>query len=76
MAKNNNKNKQHTTLPSSVQGRTGPLPLGAALHNLQEQVNGLQTLVTSLAARYPNLPFPDFGQREVGNNPFLRQHLL
>lgn len=52
------------------------LPLGAALHYLQEQVDGLQALVPSLAARDPHLPLPDPGQWEVRDNPFLRQHLL
>lgn len=63
-------------LPFSVQCRTVHLPLGTALHYLQEQVDSLQTLVTSLTACYPDLPFPDFGQWEVRNYPFLREHLL
>jgi len=63
-------------LPFGVQHRTAHLPLGAALHYLQEQVDSLQALVTSLTARYSDLPFPDLGQREVRNYPFLRQHLL
>lgn len=62
--------------PLALQRRTAHLPLGAALHDLQEEVDCLQTLVASLTARYPHLPFPDFGQREVRNYPFLRQHLL
>lgn len=62
--------------PLVLQRRTAHLPLGAALHDLQEEVDCLQTLVASLTARYPHLPFPDFGQREVRNYPFLRQHLL
>lgn len=63
-------------LLSSARRRRAPLPLGAALHDLEEQVDGLEALVPGLPARHPHLPFPDLGQGEVRNHPFLRQHLL
>lgn len=55
--------------------RKGPMhigsPVGAALHNPQKQVDGFQSLMTSLATSHPHQPLPNFGQWEVWHNSFF-----
>lgn len=56
--------------------KAGLLRLGLTLQEAEQQVNGFEALVPSLATGHAHLPLPDISQWQVAEHLVICQHLL
>lgn len=56
--------------------KAGLLRLGLTLQEAEQQVNGFEALVSSLATGHAHLPLPDVSQWQVAEHLVICQHLL